>query len=132
MGVKIVGTANNHSMDAGIPGMLETIRLLDQAGIAHAGTGRTFRKLATPPCWKRLRALLSLVDYYGIDPYSNPALSRESGATYANGGRQGNPGVNGLHLTPYFTVLGNRWTNCGRFAMPSIRAAAKCLLPYLL
>jgi len=35
-----VSLANNHSLDFEVEGMLDTLRFLDQAGIAHAGAGR--------------------------------------------------------------------------------------------
>ena len=41
LGVDMVSVANNHSTDWGPEGLLETSRLLDEAGIAHAGGGRT-------------------------------------------------------------------------------------------
>lgn len=37
-GIDCVTTANNHCLDQGIPGVLRTIDVLDQHGIAHAGT----------------------------------------------------------------------------------------------
>ena len=39
MGFGLVSRANNHATDWGTEGMLETDRLLDDAGIVHAGTG---------------------------------------------------------------------------------------------
>ncbi len=54
MGFDVVARANNHSTDWGLEGMRETDRRLDDAGIAHAGTGETraaaraARYLATP------------------------------------------------------------------------------------
>jgi gamma-polyglutamate biosynthesis protein CapA len=38
-GFTTVSLANNHAMDFGIPGIRDTIRSLDTAGIAHAGAG---------------------------------------------------------------------------------------------
>jgi hypothetical protein len=40
MGIRIMTTANNHSMDAGPEGVFMTNRFLDEAGIAQAGTGK--------------------------------------------------------------------------------------------
>jgi poly-gamma-glutamate capsule biosynthesis protein CapA/YwtB (metallophosphatase superfamily) len=37
--VDFVSLANNHTLDFGTAGLLETIAVLDQAGIAHAGAG---------------------------------------------------------------------------------------------
>ena len=38
-GFDVVSLANNHVTDHGVDGVLETIRVLDQAGIAHVGAG---------------------------------------------------------------------------------------------
>jgi poly-gamma-glutamate capsule biosynthesis protein CapA/YwtB (metallophosphatase superfamily) len=40
MGIDIVALANNHSSDWGYDGLAETERLLDAAGVTHAGAGR--------------------------------------------------------------------------------------------
>jgi poly-gamma-glutamate synthesis protein (capsule biosynthesis protein) len=42
--------ANNHAADFGMDGLLETVRVLDEAGIAHAGAGRN-SDLASAPAW---------------------------------------------------------------------------------
>jgi poly-gamma-glutamate synthesis protein (capsule biosynthesis protein) len=39
-GIDYVSLANNHAMDFRAPALLETIRRLDEGGIAHAGAGR--------------------------------------------------------------------------------------------
>ncbi len=41
MGIGMVSMANNHSTDWGPEGLLESQRLLDEAGVAHAGSGET-------------------------------------------------------------------------------------------
>jgi poly-gamma-glutamate synthesis protein (capsule biosynthesis protein) len=38
-GVKLVSLANNHILDYDVQGLLETVRILDAHGIAHAGAG---------------------------------------------------------------------------------------------
>src|SRR5579871_1293076 len=38
-GVRLVSLANNHTLDFGEPGLLDTLRALDAAEIAHAGAG---------------------------------------------------------------------------------------------
>jgi len=40
-GFDVVSSANNHTWDAGIDGMVETITQLDRVGVAHVGTGVT-------------------------------------------------------------------------------------------
>ena len=42
--------ANNHTADFGMDGLLETVRVLDQAGIAHAGAGAN-AEAARAPAW---------------------------------------------------------------------------------
>ena len=41
LGVDIMTTANNHSLDKGFSGLTSTLGFLDDAGIAHVGTART-------------------------------------------------------------------------------------------
>lgn len=41
MGFDMMSVANNHSVDWGADGLLESLRLLDAAGIAHGGGGRS-------------------------------------------------------------------------------------------
>ena len=44
LGVRIMGTANNMALDADITGIMETIRMLNEGGIVHAGTGRNLEE----------------------------------------------------------------------------------------
>ena len=44
LGVDMVSVANNHSTDFGPEGLIETRRLLDEAGIVHSGGGHTMRE----------------------------------------------------------------------------------------
>jgi poly-gamma-glutamate synthesis protein (capsule biosynthesis protein) len=44
MGVRMVTVANNHSADYGADGLLETLRLLREAGIPYAGAGNNLRE----------------------------------------------------------------------------------------
>ncbi len=37
-GVNLVSTANNHTFDRGMPGLIRTLEVLDEKGILHAGT----------------------------------------------------------------------------------------------
>lgn len=39
-GIGLVSLANNHILDYGVPGLLDTLSLLDAHGIAHTGAGR--------------------------------------------------------------------------------------------
>ncbi len=41
IGVRVVGLANNHALDYEVEALIETLELLDEAGIAVAGSGRS-------------------------------------------------------------------------------------------
>jgi len=47
-GLTMMGTANNHAFDYGEGGVLATIKHLDAAGIAHAGSGRNLAEAHMP------------------------------------------------------------------------------------
>jgi poly-gamma-glutamate capsule biosynthesis protein CapA/YwtB (metallophosphatase superfamily) len=46
--VDFAALANNHIMDFGVAGLLETVGVLDQAGIAHAGAGPDIAAASAP------------------------------------------------------------------------------------
>jgi poly-gamma-glutamate capsule biosynthesis protein CapA/YwtB (metallophosphatase superfamily) len=94
MGIRIMTTANNHSMDAGAEGLFMTNRFLDQAGIAHAGTGKNLIEARRPGIAATPQGPVAAVGMYSIDlSSSNPGYSRYSDA------RPEWPGINALHVT---------------------------------
>ena len=46
--VDVVNLANNHILDYSVPGLLETLKVLDNAGIRHVGAGRDAQEAAAP------------------------------------------------------------------------------------
>lgn len=46
--IRCVSLANNHTLDHDVPGLLDTLRYLDEAGIAHAGAGRNLEEAEAP------------------------------------------------------------------------------------
>src|SRR5438034_2329769 len=97
MGVRIMTTANNHTLDAGTEEMFETHRLLAEAGLLHAGSGKTvadarLARIAVTP-----KGTVAAVGMYSIDASSNNR-SRFTDATADM------PGLNPLHVTPYNVV----------------------------
>jgi poly-gamma-glutamate synthesis protein (capsule biosynthesis protein) len=48
LGINLVSCANNHAFDYGEGGVLANIKHLDDAGIAHAGTGRNLAEARAP------------------------------------------------------------------------------------
>jgi poly-gamma-glutamate capsule biosynthesis protein CapA/YwtB (metallophosphatase superfamily) len=99
MGIRIMTTANNHSLDAGAEGMLMTNRILDEAGIAHSGTGRNLAEARRAAIATTPKGTVAAVGMYSIDiTSSNPGYSRYSDA------RTDWPGVNPLHVEPSVVV----------------------------
>lgn len=47
-GVDLVSLANNHALDADFSGLLDTLAILDQEGIAHSGAGEDLKAAASP------------------------------------------------------------------------------------
>jgi poly-gamma-glutamate capsule biosynthesis protein CapA/YwtB (metallophosphatase superfamily) len=48
MGFRLMGTANNHTLDYGNEGLVSTCENLDRVGIAHAGSGLDLEEAARP------------------------------------------------------------------------------------
>ncbi len=48
LGIDLVTTANNHSMDMGFDGLVATLDCLDRNGLAHIGTYRTIKEREKP------------------------------------------------------------------------------------
>jgi poly-gamma-glutamate capsule biosynthesis protein CapA/YwtB (metallophosphatase superfamily) len=117
MGIRMVNTANNHSLDSGEPGVFETIRLLKSADIVHAGTGGNLQEARTPGYLNTPKGVVGLIGVFSIgypefqprfvpslEDAPVPAESLTSGASYKNGNLGGFPGLNPLHVTPVYSV----------------------------
>jgi poly-gamma-glutamate capsule biosynthesis protein CapA/YwtB (metallophosphatase superfamily) len=102
MGVRIMTTANNHTMDAGDAGMYETNRLLDEAGIVHAGSGRNLADARAPRIASTRKGTVAVVGMYSIDPSNSPEPSRYFDAT------NNKAGLNPLHVTPFNVVTADQ------------------------
>lgn len=61
--VDVVSLANNHVMDYGAPGLLDTIATLDEAGITHFGAGRTLAEARRPAIVRRGGTTLGFLGY---------------------------------------------------------------------
>src|SRR5262249_10436434 len=48
LGIRLMGMANNHTLDYGNEGLFATIANLDRVGIAHAGAGRHLQQARRP------------------------------------------------------------------------------------
>jgi poly-gamma-glutamate capsule biosynthesis protein CapA/YwtB (metallophosphatase superfamily) len=99
MGVRIMSTANNQSMNDGADGVFRTNRLLDEARITHAGTGRNLTDARAARFASTPKGTIGVVGIFSIDPTSNP----ERPVRYSDA-RDSVPGLNPLHVTPYNVV----------------------------
>jgi poly-gamma-glutamate capsule biosynthesis protein CapA/YwtB (metallophosphatase superfamily) len=98
MGIRVMTTANNHTMDGGNDGMFMTNRFLDEAKITHAGSGKDLTEARRAQFGITPKGTIGVVGMYSIDPSSNPGWTRYYDA------RDKWPGLNPLHVTPYNVV----------------------------
>jgi poly-gamma-glutamate synthesis protein (capsule biosynthesis protein) len=93
LGFQLMARANNHALDWNLSGMRETSRLLDAAGIVHAGVGerlgeaRAARYLETP------KGRVGLVSFASSYLPVSEALAEQ-------GASPGRPGVSALKVYP--------------------------------
>jgi len=84
-GVDYVALGNNHSYDFGDPGLLETLDILNKAGLAHSGAGLDDREARRPAVLDVDGASLALFSYVGWPGRFEPnqvAGSDKGGAAY--------------------------------------------------
>lgn len=112
MGIRIMTTANNHTMDSGAEGMYETHRLLASKGIVHAGSGKNLDDARRAAIAATPKGTVAAVGMYSIDPASSPARSRFFGASAETAG------LNPLNVTAYNVVTAEQMK-----ALRSIRDA---------
>jgi poly-gamma-glutamate synthesis protein (capsule biosynthesis protein) len=78
-GIDVVSLANNHIRNAGATGVADTIRHLDDLGIAHAGAGRNAAAARRPTWLTAAGRRIAVLAYNGVDPGRN-ATSSSAGA----------------------------------------------------
>jgi poly-gamma-glutamate capsule biosynthesis protein CapA/YwtB (metallophosphatase superfamily) len=90
LGLRLMGTANNHALDYGYDGLFASLDNLDRVGIAHAGAGADLAEAARPGVFDSRAGRVSDVncastfpDYFPAGP-AHPYL-------------KGRPGINALH-----------------------------------
>ncbi len=77
-GIDCCCLANNHILDWGYEGLTETLRTLDEAGIAHAGAGRDAIRAAAPAVLDPVGNTRVLVFAYGMTTSGIPAQWKAS------------------------------------------------------
>ncbi len=65
-GFHAVGLSNNHTMDFGPEGLLQTVENLDRVGIAHAGAGRNFEEAHQPALITKKGVTVALLSYTSV------------------------------------------------------------------
>ncbi len=96
-GFDVMGTANNHSLDYGQPGLVSTRRQLARVGIAAAGTGLSLQEAAAPAYVETPGGRVALVNCAStIHPY---AIASPARADF-----KGIPGLNPLRVSYRFQV----------------------------
>jgi poly-gamma-glutamate capsule biosynthesis protein CapA/YwtB (metallophosphatase superfamily) len=97
IGFNLFGTANNHALDYGIPGLLHTMQTLKQNGAVYAGTGadlghaRAAGYLSTP------HGRVGLIACASTFPQDSPAGQTRPDV-------RGRPGLNPLHYDTHYRV----------------------------
>ncbi|WP_394561304.1 CapA family protein [Aquipseudomonas alcaligenes] len=97
IGFNMMSRANNHALDWGAAGLKMTDELLDDAGIAHAGTGGSLAAARAPAFVNTDKARVSLISY---------ATTFEANAPAADGLGMvpPRPGLSPLRTTPHRLV----------------------------
>ncbi|MBI4191755.1 MAG: CapA family protein [Betaproteobacteria bacterium] len=75
VGFDAVGLANNHAMDYSADGLLQTMELLEKAGIAHAGGGRNLADARRPSILERDGTKVALLSYTSVFPIAGFAAT---------------------------------------------------------
>ncbi|HYM26212.1 MAG TPA: CapA family protein [Vicinamibacterales bacterium] len=100
MGFTLMNRAGNHLMDAGVEGIFETTRLMDEAGLAYAGFGRNLDEARAPRFAETPKGRIGLVGMYSEIAGGQSRLA----ATYRAGITGGRAGLNAVNLTRAIAV----------------------------
>jgi len=100
MGFTLMNRAGNHLMDAGVEGIFETARLMDEAGLVYAGFGRNLDEARAPRFAETPKGRIGLVGMYSEIGGAQSRLA----ATYRVGITGGRSGLNALNLTRAIAV----------------------------
>ena len=104
MGFDMVNRANNHLFDSEAAGMFATNALLDEAGIAHAGSGRNLDEAAAPVFLELPQGRVALVGMHTPTFVVHQRLA----ATHRQGNLGGRPGLNMLNLSETIVVTADQ------------------------
>jgi poly-gamma-glutamate capsule biosynthesis protein CapA/YwtB (metallophosphatase superfamily) len=99
MGFKLMNRAGNHLLDAGVEGLFETTRLMEDVGLVYAGVGRNLNEARAPRFVETPKGRIGLVGMY-----SETGGQSRLAASYDVGITGGRPGLNSLGVTRAVTV----------------------------
>lgn len=98
-GVDVVTLANNHILDYDTPNFLETLDLLDKAGVKHVGGGRTLTEARQPVIMEVNGIRVAFLGYSGFaDIFWDYKYPRRFTATDDTPGKPAVPGVAPIRL----------------------------------
>lgn len=81
-GFNLCTTCGNHAHDNGVPGIVDTLELLRNLGIAVTGTGRNLQEALTPAIVTRKGIRVGLIGYNAVGPREGWATSQKAGVSY--------------------------------------------------
>lgn len=81
-GFNLCTTCGNHAHDNGIPGIVDTIDLLHNLGIAVTGTGRNLAEAKKPAIVERKGIRVGLIGFNAVGPKEGWATSLKAGVSY--------------------------------------------------
>ena len=96
-GFNILTTANNHSHDYGIEGLLKTLEYVRQAGFPCAGTGRTLAEASGPVYLDTPEGRFALIA--GCSSFTPDMMAGEQTRLM-----EGRPGLNGIEMKTRYQV----------------------------
>src|SRR5215831_9303416 len=100
MGFTLMNRAGNHLLDSGVEGLIETTRLMDEAGLVYAGFGRNLDEARAPRFAETPKGRIGLVGMYSEIAGGQSRLA----ATARVGVTGGRPGLNAVNLTRAIAV----------------------------
>ena len=81
-GFDVMTMASNHAWDAGAPGVEDTIKGLDEYGIAHTGAGMNLDKAHEPAIIERKGTKIGVLSYNCVGPVGSWASDVKPGCAY--------------------------------------------------
>ena len=108
-GFDMANFANNHTGDYGIPGMVETMRNLERAGLVHAGAGMNLGRASAPAYLDTKKGRVALIGLAS-------SFARQARAAPTRSDSRGRPGLNPLRVNRSYQVDPERMTDLRRIA----------------